>query len=316
MVLTALLLPVAAWAGPSETRIALDRMGEVLELRLDEGTLERSRMLPAVVVSTRARTEASEAWFGTRAVEVLQQSLGADDLRLCEACLAPRAWVEDGRMTYAAGAATLDEVVALDAALRGDGQPARSAIWVDEQPAGVSLRIVELATGRVLLAHNLDPDLDEYRRTERAYTWAAEAERRARGDALTQAFVDFAVYPRQHVALDWTDQWGRTNANLSGVTLTLVDPIVGVGAVHYRRLRPLNTLVGGKLVVSLPTAILQNVGGDLGGGDVFDNLVTAVGVVRVPFGRSNYGAVATVSTNGAVGLGVSLLNIHLLPVIP
>jgi hypothetical protein len=315
LTLAALALGPRALAGPPETRASLDRLGEVLDLRLQDGTLDRDRLLPAVVVSARARTDDSAAWFSTRAIEVLQQRLGPDDLRLCEACAAPRVWVEDGRMTWSAGAATLDEVAALDARLRGDAPPARSAIWLDEQAAGVSVRVVELSTGRVLLAQNLDPDLTERARTERTHTWSAEVERRARGDSLTQAFVDLSLFPRQHIALDWTDQWGRTNANFSGVTLTLIDPIVGVGAVHYRRLRPLNTQVGAKLVLALPTAILQNVGGDFDG-DLLDPLVTAVGVVRVPFGRSNYGAIATLSTNGAFGLGVSLLNVHLLPVIP
>jgi len=44
--------------------------------------------------------------------------------------------------------------------------------------------------------------------------------------------------------------------------------------------------------------------------------LTGVAVVRVPFGRSNYGALLSASTNGQVGLGISLLNISLLPVIP
>ena len=313
--MVALTLGRAALAGPSETRAALDRLGEVLEMRMQDGTLPRDRVVPAVVVSARARTDDSAAWFPTRALEVLQQRLGADDLRLCEACTAPRAWVEDGSLTWTAGPASLDEVAALDARLRGDGPPARSAIWVDEQPAGVSIRVVELSTGRVLLAQNLDPDLAEHSRTQRTYTWSAEVERRARGDGLTQAFVDLSLFPQQHIALDWTDQWGRTNANFSGVTLTILDPIVGVGAVHYRRIRPLNTQVGAKLVLALPAAIINNVGANFDG-TVLDPLVTAVGVVRVPFGRSNYGGVATLSTNGAFGVGISLLNVHLLPVIP
>ena len=175
---------------------------------------------------------------------------------------------------------------------------------------------MELATGRVLFAQNFDPTLSEVVHTQRTYSLAAEVERRARRDSLTQAFVDTALFPNQHISLDWTDQWGPTNGNLSGITLTLLDPVVGLGAVHYRRLRLLNMLVGGKLALSLPTAVVRSVDPGSGGGDVLDPLVTVVGVARVPFGRSNYGGVVTVSTNGQVGIGISLLNISLLPVIP
>ena len=38
--------------------------------------------------------------------------------------------------------------------------------------------------------------------------------------------------------------------------------------------------------------------------------------MRIPFGRSNYGALLTASTNGQVGFGISLMNISLLPVLP
>ncbi len=283
-------------------------------MRVEDGRLSPQELLPALIVSAEPRYAASEAWYATRAIEVLQSTLGNDGLRLCEACMAPRTVVEEGRLTFQTGPVSTQEVLRLDAAARGDAPAAKTAIWLDEHRGGVSIRIVDLASSRVLFAQNVDPDLVETANTERMYTLSDELERRARGDSLTQAFVDVAVYPRQHISLDWTDQWGRTNANLSGVTLSLLDPIVGLGAVHYRRVRPLDILIGGKAIVSLPTAIVQSVSTE--GGEVLDPLLTGVAVVRVPFGRSNYGAVATVSTNGVLGIGISLLNVSLLPVIP
>lgn len=281
---------------------------------MEDGRLSRDDVLPALIVSAEPRYASSEGWYATRAIEVLQGALGGDGLRLCVACMAPRTVVEDGQIAFQTGPVSLPEVLRLDAAARGDAPPARTAIWLDEHRGGVSIRIVDLASSRVVYAQNVDPNLVEAKNTQRMYALSAELERRARGDSLTQAFVDVAVYPGQHISLDWTDQWGATNANLSGVTLSVVDPVVGLGAVHYRRVRLLNILLGGKAIVSLPTAIVQSVSAD--GGDVLDPLVTGVAVVRVPFGRSNYGAVATVSTNGELGLGISLLNVSLLPVIP
>ena len=72
-------------------------------------------------------------------------------------------------------------------------------------------------------------------------------------------------------------------------------------------------LVGGKLIASLPTALVNSIGDT---DNVFDPLLTVVGIVRVPFGRSNYGAVLSASTNGQIGIGISLMNISLLPVLP
>lgn len=319
MLLTLLLAWVlgvsSAWAGPETTRASLDRLEELLARQIQTGQLDGAALAPALLVSAQPRTEATADWYGTAAIEVLQSALGPGSVRLCEACMAPRTTVGAGSVTVNVGPLTLNEIIALDDTLRGSSQPARSAIWLDEQPGGVSIRIVDLGSAQVRYARNVDPNLLEYKNTRRLYTLSDELERRARNDALTQAFVDVGFFPflTPHISLDWTDQWGATNANLSGITFTLVDPVVGLGAVHYRRIKFLNTLVGAKLVVSIPTAIVSSLSP---GTEVFDPPFTAVGVVRVPFGRSNYGALATVSTNGAVTIGVSLLNISLLPVIP
>jgi len=313
LTLAAVVLSGVAHAGPDTTRDSLDRLEEVLELRIEDGRLVPDELLPAVLVSAEPRYVASEDWFSTRVIEVLQGALGEGGIRLCEACMAPRAYVEDGRLAYSTGPADVAEIIRLDEQTRGSSQAARSAIWVDEHRGGVSIRIVDLATGQVRLGQNIDPGLMEHANSERMYSLSAELERRARGDSLTQAFVDFAVYPGQHISMDWTDQWGKTNAQMSGITLSVIDPILGIGGCHYSRVEPLNMLVGGQVVVALPTALARSFSDpDL---DLLDPLVTVAGVLRVPFGRSNYGGVLTISTNGQVGFGLSLMNISPIPVL-
>ena len=311
--LAALLLSGVAHADSAATRDALDRLEEILELRVEDGVLTPEVVMPAILVSTQPRYESSQAWFAVRAIEVLQRAFGSSGLRLCEACMAPRAHVAEGNLVYQTGAVSLEEIIRLDEQSRGDSRPARSAIWIDEHQGGVSVRIVDLRTARVLFAQNIDPNLIENANSQRMYTLSEELERRARGDSITQAFVDFAFYPGQHISVDWTEQWGKTNNYLSGITISIIDPLVGLGAVHYRATNVFDVLVGGKVIVSMPTALVNSIG-DPGG--ALDPLLTVVGVVRVPFGRSNYGGVLTASTNGEVGIGISLMNISLLPVLP
>ncbi|MCB9761286.1 MAG: hypothetical protein H6739_15700 [Alphaproteobacteria bacterium] len=310
------LLVGVALAGPSTTRDALDRLEEVLELRIDDGRLPADKVRPAIVVSVQPRYEESADWFAASALEVLQGALGEGSLRLCEACMVPRVYAQDGNLAYQAGPLTLEEIKQLDANNRGDAPPARSAIWLDEHRGGVAIRVVELETGQVLFAQNVDPTLVEVRNSGRMYTLSEEMERRARGDGLTQGFLDVALYPGQHVSWDVTDQWGKTNQNLTGVTLSLFDPVIGIGMAHHRVTRLYNVSVGAKLIFSLPTAVVASVSEEFGDEGVFDPLLTGVAIVRVPFGRSNYGAVLCASTNGQIGLGISLMNIRLLPVLP
>lgn len=302
-----------AQAGTPETRESMDRLEELLQLRLEDGRLSAEDVHPILLVAATPRYTSSEDWFAVRAIEVLQTTLGPG-LRLCEACMAPRAFVQEGLLIYQTGAISLAEVVQLDEQTRGGATPARSAVWVQETSTGVAVRIVDLRTGGVLYAQNIDPMLIEDQKSQRNFALSEELERRARGKSITQTFLDVAVYPGQHISLDVTEQWGPGNKNLTGVTLSAVDPIFGVGASHYRVVDLVNIVVGAKVVLSIPTALVRSF--DNTAGDVLDPIVTAVGVVRVPFGRSNYGAVATVSTNGTIGLGISLMNIRFLPVIP
>lgn len=308
-----LLLTGVAQAGSSTTQDALERLDEVLQLRIEDGRVRREDVMPAILVSAQPRTEESQAWYVTRVIEVLEHAFGPGGLRVCEACMAPRATVDSGRMVYQVGPIGMDEIVRLDDLHRGGSEPARAAIWLDEGAGGVSIRIVDTRTARVIFAQNVDPTLVEHKNTHRMYSLTAERERRARGDGLTQAFIDVAFYPGQHVSLDWTDQWGRYNKQFSGMTLSIVDPFFGIGAVHYVCLPILKTLVGGQVILSLPTGIVQGLGQQ---GQVLDPLLTGVAVLRVPFGRSNFGGVLTASTNGEVGFGISLMNISLLPVLP
>ncbi|MCB9797227.1 MAG: hypothetical protein H6741_31450 [Alphaproteobacteria bacterium] len=316
LLLLAWLWPAVAAAGPADTRDALDRLEELLEVRVEDGRLPLEKLAPALVVSTEARYEESADWFATSALEVLQGALGPGSLRLCEACTQPRVQAHDASLLYESGPASLDELRRLDALLRGDSPAAKSAIWVDEHRGGVTVRIVELSTGQVLYAQNVDPMLVEVRNTRRTYTLAEELERRARGDSLTQSFADFALYPGQHLSVDIDDQFGQTNANLAGVTLSLFDPVIGIGGNYHRVTQLYNISVGAKVIFSLPTAIVASVSEEFGGEEVIDPLLTGVAIVRVPFGRSNYGAVLCASTNGQLGVGISLMNIRLLPILP
>lgn len=291
-------------------------MEESLQLRLEEGTgLDMKALVPAIVVSTRPAFEETRAWFPVAALASLVKVFGAAGLRACEACGAPRVRVEEGRIEQVMGLPGTTEIVKMDAMVRGKGAPAKSAIFLDESAEGVSLRIIDLRNSRVVMAENFDPKLGEPARTKRNIVLAQELDRRARNDSITHAFVDIGVLPHQHISLDWAEQWGESNCNLSGVTISLFDPVIGLGASYYRVLPfALNLMVGAQLVMSVPTALVRAIAG--GNQNVIDPLLTGTFVVRLPFGRSNFGIVLTVSTNARVALGLSLLNVSLLPFLP
>jgi hypothetical protein len=315
LTLLAALLPTVAFAQRDTTSEALSRMEETLTLRSEADGLWLKAMTPAIVVSAAPAFEETKAWYPTAALQSLARVFGASSLRACEACMAPRLFAERGRLEEVTNSLGAAEIIRLDESGRGTAAPAKVAIWLDETVEGVSLRIIELRNSRIVLAENFDPGLTENARTRTNVAMARELERRARGDSITHALFDVTIYPGQHISMDWVEQWGDTNANLSGVSLSLYDPVLGVGGAYYRVVpSALNISVGGKILMSVPTALVSGIAHQRT--EVIDPLLTGVFVVRLPIGRSNYGMNFTASTNGNVGFGFSLLNTSLLPFLP
>jgi hypothetical protein len=316
MISFVVLLADAAAAQRALTEDALDRMEETLQAREEDGALSRSKLAPLLVVSTAPAFEETRAWYPNAALKSLLDVFGAGSIRSCEACMAPRTYVDDGVLRQEVGALGIDDIVRLDSLARGSAPAARTAVWLDETTAGVTLRLVDVGTSRVLFAQNFDPRLREVARTEENTVLTRELERRARRDALSHIFIDAALYPSQHFSTDYLEQWGDDNRNLTGVSASFFDPVLGVGASYYRVIPEVwNLTLGGQMLVSLPTALGTVVSNDPNT-ELLDPLLTGVLVARLPIGSSNYGIYAMASTNLRVGLGISLMNITLFPVLP
>lgn len=315
VVLAGALVAPSAAAQRSTTEQALERMEESLALREQEGVFSRDQLAPIIIVSTEPAYDETRAWYPTAATAAVAHVFGAAALRVCEACMAPHLRMEDGAIIQNLGVITVADVVAIDDGARGDAPPAKTGIWLDEAALGVSLRIVDLRTSRVIYADNFDPSLSEQRRTELNVRSTRELERRARGDSITHVFLDAVVYPGQHLSMDYTDQWGDDNRNLSGVSMSLFDPLLGIGGCYYRIIpEALNIAIGGQILISMPTALVEQLTQQQV--DLVDPLATAALVVRLPIFDTNYALVGSASTNGRFGIGISLMNVSMLPVIP
>lgn len=306
-----------AMAQRETTRAALSRLEEVLPRRVNDGVLALKDLTPVLVVSTLPAFEQTRAWYPAAAVTALSRVFGPGALRACEACMAQRLTVEDGRLEQVATSLSVQDLVRLDEVTRGSSARAVSAIWLDETIEGVALRIVDLRNGRILLAENVDPNLASAIESRKTVSQAEELERRARGDSLTHLFVDLGLLPQQHVSLDWLEQWGPDNANLSGFSVSVVDPFAGLGVAYFRVIPiAFNLMVGAKFLLSVPIAVVNAFTPDTPQNLLGDSLFTGVAMVRLPLFKTNYALVASVSTNGRVAVGISLLNFSLLPFLP
>ena len=306
-----------AMAQREATRGALARVEEALPRRLNDGVLSLKDLTPALIVSTQPAFEQTRAWYPAAAVTALSRVFGPGALRACEACMAQRLTVEDGRLEQYATSLSVQDLVRLDEVTRGSTARAVSAIWIDETMEGVAIRIVDLRNGRILLAENIDQNLVSIVTSKTTVTLAQELERRSRGDAIAHLFVDLGLLPQQHISLDWLEQWGPDNANLSGFTISIIDPLIGLGVSYFRVIPPaFNLMVGAKFLLSVPNAVINSFNPDNPQAFLGDSLFTGVFMLRLPLFKTNYALLASISTNGRVAIGISLLNFSLLPFLP
>lgn len=320
--LVVLGLASEALALTDNTRESLGRLEEVLKLRKEEGIFTNAQVEPLTVVSLRPEYEESSADFANAALASLRRVFSASAVRLCDLCMAPRTEASGGRLESRSGALSLEEIRALDASQKGDSLEARTAVWLDESRSGVSIRIVDLSNGRVVYADNVTPTLEWTSRSEKQFSTARDLHRRMRGESLTHSFLDIGIYPAQHLSLDWMEQWGEGNENLTGLSFSLFTPVIGLGPTYakiYPRLW--NAMFGGKIMLSLPNAVVASIAKN-SSTEIFDPLATVIGYARIPIpsfsdsSLSQYGVFAFVTSSAKIGLGISTLNITFLPVLP
>src|SRR5690606_36022353 len=119
------------------------------------------------------------------------------------------------------------DIRAYDGAEHPQGPPAVAALWIEELPDGLALRIADLATGMVLVAETIHNGQSTMPAAVHGYNVARLSDARARGTLIKHSVFDVAFYPQPHMAWSWLEQWGDYNQHLSGIGVSLVNPVLG-----------------------------------------------------------------------------------------
>lgn len=306
-----------AWASADRSREALDRVEETLTMELENGGLDIKALAPIMVVSVMPANEASSKWYPNAALSVLMRVFGGGSVRVCEACMSTRVYSIQGRLEHNSTGLDVVELKALDEQIRGTSDAAQTAVWLDETASGVSVRVVDLRNSRILVARNFDAGLKETARTLKLFNYSKEIERRARGDSLMHSFLDVRFINSGGISIDIVEQWGAQNRHLSGLSLSFLDPFLGLGGSYFYVMpEALKLTFGVRVMVSIPTAIGSALVGSLGNFNGLEPLLSATFVARLPIAQSNWAVLASGSTNGTIGLGVSLMNVSFFPFLP
>lgn len=226
----------------------------------------------------------------------------AGDLIQCSNCNMQRMHVgKQHTISIESGELSLEDL--LDLARDKRYQGVKSVAFTKETPSGVEIRILRLSDGAILFQHLADGRL-ELNRARPILGLIKEYERRERGESLSYIFVDLGVYPTGLFHLSFLEQWGSLNQHISGVTLSLVNPEVALGA-SYRYMLPFNRKMTASAQLFFPLASVFQKDASA------QSLSAAVGLQAAI--SSTYGVFMNVSSKGTLSIGFSLYNPILFP---
>lgn len=313
--------------GASAGRLAVQRSLGHMEERLN-GLVEAGglrQQVPVLVASILSASPEYKDWFFAHALRSLVDVFGPENIRVCHACMGTDVNQTPGQLEWRSTAWDASELSAADQKLRKQGEPAKIAMYIAEDRQVVSVRVVSLANATVLFASNFDPTLNELRRSETFRRHHIELKNRENRAGHMHLQWDGILYPNQHLALDVLDQFGNSNEHLAGLSMSLLTPLAGIGfAYHYVFQEAWNISLGTKVLFALPNVVLNALTDEPV--ELVDPVLNTIFIVRVPIPETHFAVSGMIATGTdafpfptkfpTLGLGVTLLNPSLIPVLP
>ena len=224
------------------------------------------------------------------------------DLIQCSNCNMQRMHLgKQHTISIESGELSLEDL--LDLARDKRYQGVKSVAFTKETPSGVELKILRLSDGAILFQYLADGRL-ELNRARPKLGLIKEYERRERGESLSYIFMDIGVYPVGLFHVSFLEQWGSLNQHISGVTLSLVNPELAIGA-SYRYMLPFNRKMTASAQLFFPLAsVFQR-------STATQTLSAAIGLQAAV--SSTFGLFMGLSSTGSLSLGFSLYNPILFP---
>ncbi len=297
----------AAWALLPQTSSDLAVLTDQLRQAMERSPSLRRTAAPVLVATPLHHWVESRSDFASLTLAARKETFSEPgELVVCPDCDTWRLRVKDGSgIEVNNGELSLTEL----ARLRQDPRygAAKSVVIIRETPSGIDLRLTSLIDGRVLFQTVADStqrlnDVKPY------LHYAAERDRRLRGESLTYAFVNIGLYPQGLFQLEFLEQWGERNQHISGIGLSLFNPNLAVGLVyHYMLPRTRRFHVAGALYLPLQNALQSTVKDEEP-----ENQVVAQVMAQYSFANS-FGVFASISSQGTFSLGLNLYNPLLMP---
>jgi len=291
-----------------QTRSDLAILEDTLRARLEDDVGFKKAMFPMLLAPPLHYWAESKADFGPSVAKVLTD-VGAE-VDVVIACTDCDTWrlnvATNNQLQINNGELSLSELSFLRK-MPKYGE-ARSVAFVRETPSGVEMKLISIEDGRILF-YNL-ADSSRTLDNETPYlNYARERDRRLNEEALSYVFINMGLWPQGLFQIEFVEQWGDRNQHISGVGLSLFNPMFSLGAVYHYMFPNIKRMhVSGALYYPLQNALADAAGNSENPANSF------VGQVMIQYAIANsYAVFASASSEGTLSLGFNFYNPLFLP---
>lgn len=206
-------------------------------------------------------------------------------------------------------------------------KPTKTNMTIIENKFGFVYRLSSTSDSQIVDAATVTKGPSLENRTEKKFSYYKNQERQYEGRSIYHSMFDFAVYPNPHIAWSYLEQWGEYNEYLSGFSLSLAGPGLGLGVAIFKALssNP-KLLVGTKVYANVFNVLQRTITGDSNSeeeeteteegeeeeergppdGVISDNLITVAIQVRYELlDNGRLGIIAFANTDASFGVGLS-----------
>lgn len=290
--------------GDTNRSQVLNEWQQMLIESKEDGLIKDIDVSPMAIVAITDDGKKADADLINQIISVASQVFPRQ-VTVCDICLGDEVRPDSG-LYYRFGQITLSDVKNHYKEL--ENKP-RSALWVQLEGERLSFRIVSLKSDRVIFSANVDPSVDWQARSMQNFSTARMQQRLARRHEVTHHQWNMGLYPSFALSYNYLNQWGERNEILSGLGISIVSPELAVGFSAFKVIHSkFNPLIGGSILINLPQAINNSLGGS-GDNDPAgeDSLIIVQFIYKQPM-PGNFGslmALGLVDTSGTISLGVA-----------
>ncbi len=287
-----------------QTQSDLAVLSDQLQNELQKNPGLAQEWTPLLIGVPQSYWKESASDFASVTYQMLQQLFNNQELILCPECIQNRTYVShDGKLNIINGEMSLADLAVLKT--RPNYKNAKSFLTIKESPAGVETKLIRISDGKILFMTIAD-STKTLESSFKPLHLAKELERRQSGQSLNYVFIDFGFYQGNTLQFEFLEQWGDRNQHLSGLVLSLWEPVGGLGAT-YHYLIPNHR----KLNFSLTTFItLFSYGNSANPKNPVTLVYQAMGQWAI---SGNYALFGMANSKGTISFGITFLNPVLFP---